>query len=301
MLRMTTEPLPLPSRAAWPFSLGLGGYDPKQTRDLLIFHAVVPVAFGSLLGANQTGIAFHLPWLMSVGYWIVLSLITWQVLHWITTAVAALTRPLHPPITLILLLGATLSTFIMRPFMYKYSGAFSDFLLNGRTVQPMRPFEWTADFLAQHFQLWAGMIIVWVAINLVFDRFVGAPRYRAASIAPRPPAPLVATLHATASPQAMPFDLPPGAEIFALKSEDHYVRVFSSHGEKLILTRISDAIAQLAGIEGARVHRSYWVAKKSVERADAQGRTPTLYLRNGLQVPVSQTYKEMARLAGLVP
>lgn len=261
-----------------------------------MFHAAVPLAFGAILGANQTGIAFYLPWLLSVLYWVLLSLITWQVLHWFTTAVAVATRAIHLPLILILGLGAVLSTFLMRPFMYVYSGAFSDFLLNGRTVLPIKPFEWSLNFLTQHFQLWAGMIVVWMTINLVFDRFVGAPRYRASHIAPRQPvAPIVVTAGLVSR-----FGLPPGAEILALKSEDHYLRIFSNHGEKLILLRISDAIKELAGSEGARVHRSYWVAKQAVERVDAQGRNVTLHLKNGLQVPISQTYRESARLAGLV-
>jgi LytTr DNA-binding domain len=301
---MATGHIHMPSRSFPGLNL-LGGADPKQTRDKVIFHTIVPLTFGAILGANQAGIAFYLPWLMSVVYWVVLSLITWQILHWITVAVAAVTRPINPPLTLILIVGALITTFVMRPFMYQYSGVFSEYLVNGRTVQPMAPFRWDFEFLLRHLQLWAGMMVVWVAINMIFDRFVGAPRYRAVNIAPKQPdanmAPLpIGDSATTLTSQPPRFGLPPNSEILALKAEDHYVRVFSNHGEKLILMRISDAIKELAGLEGARVHRSYWVAKQAVEHRDMQGRNIVLHLKNGLQIPISQTYKEFARQVGLV-
>jgi hypothetical protein len=300
---MSDNAAPLDSRF---LGLALRGFgaDPKQRRDGLLFHALVPVALGSILGANQTGIAFYLPWALSVAYWIILSVLTWQVLHWLTAAFAYLTRPVHLPLTVVLIAGAMLTTFIMRPFMYTYSGWFEDFLHSGRNVQPMPEFRWELDFFLHHLQLWAGVLVVWVSINMIFDRFVGSPRYRPANIAPRlMPVPdnapeTKADSHAPAP--ATVFGLPIGSTVLALKAEDHYVRVFSDRGEKLLLLRISDAIAALGAVEGARVHRSYWVAKSAVERSEAHGRNVTLYLKNGVQVPVSQTYKEFARQAGLL-
>jgi hypothetical protein len=286
-------------------SMSAFGPDPKQRRDGLLFHALVPVALGSILGANQTGIAFYLPWAFSVAYWIILSVLTWQALHWLTTAFAYLTRPIHLPLLVVLVAGALLTTFVMRPFMYVYSGWFEDFLHSGRSVQPMPEFRWEIDFFLHHLQLWAGVLVVWVSINMIFDRFVGSPRYRPASIAPRlmplpDKAPVTADGPSDRPAPTTAFGLPVGSTVLALKAEDHYVRVFSDRGEKLLLMRISDAIAALGGVEGARVHRSYWVAKSAVERTDSQGRNVTLHLKNGVQVPVSQTYKESARQSGLL-
>ncbi|WP_085338833.1 LytTR family DNA-binding domain-containing protein [Aquidulcibacter paucihalophilus] len=89
-----------------------------------------------------------------------------------------------------------------------------------------------------------------------------------------------------------------GAEIYAVSSEDHYLRIHSSRGTDLILMRLSDAIGELDGIEGAQVHRSWWVARaavKDVERGDGKA---VFTLINDTQVPVSRTYAKALREIG---
>jgi DNA-binding LytR/AlgR family response regulator len=62
--------------------------------------------------------------------------------------------------------------------------------------------------------------------------------------------------------------------------------------------RLSDAIAELEGIEGAQVHRSWWVARNAIaDIARTDGRA-TLTLQDGSQVPVSRTYAKLLREAG---
>jgi hypothetical protein len=75
-----------------------------------------------------------------------------------------------------------------------------------------------------------------------------------------------------------------------LQMEDHYVRVHTSKGSALILTRLSDAVLELEGVSGLRVHRSWWVATEAVQTARRVGRTAQLSLSNGLVVPVSRPY-----------
>jgi DNA-binding LytR/AlgR family response regulator len=95
--------------------------------------------------------------------------------------------------------------------------------------------------------------------------------------------------------------LPPklrGAAIWAVEAEDHYLRLHTSRGQDLILMRLSDAIAELDGIEGAQVHRSWWVARSAIaDIARADGRA-TLTLQDGSEVPVSRTYAKLLREAG---
>jgi len=89
-----------------------------------------------------------------------------------------------------------------------------------------------------------------------------------------------------------------GAEIYAVSSEDHYLRIHSSRGTDLILMRLSDAINELDGIEGAQVHRSWWVARgavKNVERGDGKA---IFTLTNNTQVPISRTYAKALREIG---
>ena len=89
-----------------------------------------------------------------------------------------------------------------------------------------------------------------------------------------------------------------GATLLALEAEDHYLRLHTDKGSDLILMRLADAIGELEGIEGARTHRSWWVAKAGiVEAARGDGRA-TLTLKGGTKVPVSRSYAAGLREAG---
>jgi len=89
-----------------------------------------------------------------------------------------------------------------------------------------------------------------------------------------------------------------GATLLAVEAEDHYLRLHTDRGSDLILMRLADAIVELEGIEGARTHRSWWVAKAGiVEAARGDGRA-TLTLKDGTRVPVSRSYAAGLRDAG---
>lgn len=91
-----------------------------------------------------------------------------------------------------------------------------------------------------------------------------------------------------------------GAEIFAVEAEDHYLRLHTSKGQDLILMRMSDAVAELEGLEGAQVHRSWWVAKAAVADARRGDGRATLTLKDGAQVPVSRAYAKALRASGWI-
>lgn len=55
------------------------------------------------------------------------------------------------------------------------------------------------------------------------------------------------------------------------------------------------------GDAGVQVHRSWWVASNAVERVERDGDRHVLVLRGGLRAPVSRTYGQAARKAGLIP
>ncbi len=89
-----------------------------------------------------------------------------------------------------------------------------------------------------------------------------------------------------------------GAEIWALQAEDHYLRVHTKLGDDLILMRLSDAILELDGIEGAQTHRSWWVAKVAVVEARRIDERAVLTLPNGVEAPVSRKFAPSLRRAG---
>ena len=89
-----------------------------------------------------------------------------------------------------------------------------------------------------------------------------------------------------------------GAELYAVEAQDHYLRLHTSAGQDLILMRLSDAVAELEGIEGAQVHRSWWVAKAAVIDAERGEGRATLTLTDGSTAPVSRAYARNLRAAG---
>lgn len=94
--------------------------------------------------------------------------------------------------------------------------------------------------------------------------------------------------------------LPPhlGRELLALEMEDHYVRAHTANGSALILLRMRDAVAELAGVDGMQVHRSWWVARAAVEKPLVEGRNVRLRLKGGLEAPVARNNVPALRSAG---
>ena len=62
--------------------------------------------------------------------------------------------------------------------------------------------------------------------------------------------------------------------------------------------RLSDAIGELAPLEGLRVHRSWWIARTGVERVRRDGDKLIVLLRNGEEAPVSRTKARALKDAG---
>ncbi len=93
--------------------------------------------------------------------------------------------------------------------------------------------------------------------------------------------------------------LPPAfAPIVALSAEDHYTRVHSAQGSDLILMNLSDAIGAMPADSGLQVHRSWWVTRGAVIRAQRSGRSVTLALTGGVAAPVSRANLHHVRAMG---
>ena len=89
-----------------------------------------------------------------------------------------------------------------------------------------------------------------------------------------------------------------GAVIRAVQAEDHYLRIHTDRGSDLILMRLSDALEELEGLEGAQTHRSWWVAREAVRDVSRGVARATLTLEGGILAPVSRRYAKALRDAG---
>ena len=93
--------------------------------------------------------------------------------------------------------------------------------------------------------------------------------------------------------------LPPklrGQALVALQSEGHYLRVFTSAGDDLILMSMEDAMAALSAYPGIRTHRSWWIAIDQIATdANLDGPFTSISMRTGLDVPVSRRRRKSVR------
>lgn len=179
---------------------------------------------------------------------------------------------------------------------------------------PMTLFIWWlngrgfADFptLEGWLQLYAQIAIIGAVVTLLFFLLERTPATSEGTVEAKP-----ATVHpslsapnsADPSPTSEPAflaRLPPHlrGDLLALEMEDHYVRAHAPGGSALILLRLRDAVAELDGVEGLRVHRSWWVARDAVESVAQDGRNVRLKLRGGLEAPVARASVSVLRAAG---
>jgi hypothetical protein len=90
----------------------------------------------------------------------------------------------------------------------------------------------------------------------------------------------------------------PSFAVLCLQMEDHYVRVHTADGSRLVLATLNQAMTAIGNADGLQVHRSWWVARKAVVRAVSEGRNLRLQLVNGLTAPVARSAVAMVREAG---
>ena len=84
-----------------------------------------------------------------------------------------------------------------------------------------------------------------------------------------------------------------GTRLLHLRMRDHYVEAHTDQGSELVLMRFTDALKELDGIEGMRVHRSHWIAAEAVSRVAREGGRTFVELTNGERVPVSRSYRKV--------
>ena len=135
--------------------------------------------------------------------------------------------------------------------------------------------------------LYAQVLLIGVLVNWLFHSVFGNGEVLdEVNLPPPPKAP--EPVAAKAEP-AFLARLPIGfGSLLALGGEDHYVRAYGQARDTLILIRLRDAIAELEGMDGMQVHRSWWVARAGIAGHERDGRHMRLVLAGGVKVPVSR-------------
>jgi hypothetical protein len=88
-------------------------------------------------------------------------------------------------------------------------------------------------------------------------------------------------------------------DLLRVSADDHYLHVHTEAAEARVFMRFRDALLELAHLPGFQIHRSHWVAAHAVLRVRAEGRRFVMDLCDGTVLPVSQSYLEPLRIAGL--
>ena len=84
-----------------------------------------------------------------------------------------------------------------------------------------------------------------------------------------------------------------GRDIVALSAELHYLRVYTTNGDALILFPFGQAVSELDGfVEGRQIHRSHWVALSHISTIEPRGQGGLCKTKTGLSLPVSRTRKK---------
>ncbi|MBB5684924.1 LytTR family DNA-binding domain-containing protein [Sphingobium boeckii] len=276
-------------------------FSPEDVKSFLVVFAIME-AIALPLGWLNAGRTSGWPIESAMVFWIGASLLTLVVYEFTTRGARILLKPWQPPLWVVLIAGAILATPLLELGKHVYVLRFQSAFVLEDLWRPAPSTSLGAVAPRQTVN-----ILMWLLINLALVHYHGLQRfgYRRTHMQPALQPSSIGSegiIHPALSPPAfaMRIKKPIGA-LWALVAEEHYLRVIGEKGEDLILYRISDAIGELEGKEtGARVHRSYWVARRAIERTERTVSGPILVLHNGRRIPVSRRNRLAAVEAGLL-
>lgn len=149
--------------------------------------------------------------------------------------------------------------------------------------------DWSG-FMRLHWQVWPILLAVMTVRALVWRRSPARIETRTVIAPPLPEAEVAFRRRLSAKRRS--------ARLIAVEAHDHYLKVHTDAGAELITLRFGDALSELAGAHGWRVHRSWWVAADAVEDVRWRRGAGEVRLAGGLTAPVSRTHGATLKEAG---
>jgi LytTr DNA-binding domain len=241
----------------------------------LAIEILIVLAIGLVLGLFGPFGTYEMPAGLRIGYWMLFGLGGYAIFR----PMVVVGRWLSEALNISPLIGIGLAQLVAAAPTTLLIG----WLMSGFDVMAVLRSERLGALYAQ---VWLIGFIVNMLVSTIFARA------RSSIIDPSPVTePKLAPEARPNAPSPIPLldRLPPGFGVpLAIKSEDHYVRIYARERDTLILLRLRDAIAELGSTQGLQVHRSWWVARDSIVSTARDGRNLTLNLANGITVPVSR-------------
>ncbi len=122
------------------------------------------------------------------------------------------------------------------------------------------------------------IVLTWAALNATrLLRLTDLPRQTSEPTKP-PPGP---SFLARVRPEMR-------GDLVALSAELHYLRVFTTRGEDLVLFGFGQALEELGDTNGLKIHRSHWVNLAYVKTRRKSGGQLTIETTTGVTLPVSR-------------
>lgn len=259
----------------------------------------VPLAVAIYAGLNNWEMQQIAGIWASLAFYVAHSILPWWTTCLLTTATKVSLARWKPPWLAILLIGHTLGCLVVTYFSNWLTGIYESswpqLEITGQVVPLLSAEFWI---------YWARAGVIWVGINFLFDRFFGLPLYRYViprgyDVTPdngrpdrtagdnwdkRPPG-FIDRLPAALNPE----------EVLAIKAEQHYIKIYGSNKDYMILYRFSDAVRELDESLGQQVHRSWWVNTSAIQSVQAKAKDFRIKLKTGTEIPVSGPYQGLVR------
>lgn len=265
-----------------------------------------PVLLALALGWFRAGtMARELSLVYAILFWLCIWLGYWAVAGGFTHALERIAPRLKRRPWLLLLLGGLCASAASAFYLEPYVGLFESWLPEERLRRiaefSSRPLT-TRVPLAVLNSLFG--VIVWVVVNL-FALRLSRPALAQAPAEAKPSAPVTALEPAvhehpgrTVTTSRLATVLGDDVtlhDVIALQAQDHYVMAYLPRGKRLILYRFRDAVAELAAIDGAQIHRSWWISGSAARSARRGPGTLSFKVGEDLVIPVGRTWREHAQ------
>jgi len=304
-------------------------YEMKSLEPVTYFF-VVPISIGLVLGyvgAFETGDI--LDGYDVITYWLPSVWVAWLLIYVATLASIRLLKPWSSPLLVSILAGCGLATLAISAEFFWYEATFFPELLpdiqDCTTIGALTLPVWKEAIAVYYTMALPAVILIAMPINLHFFRggFPGRPhlpdvvvRTAIAGVPAEFLGPAGTGVNDEPPPHANAFGkdsgddgakrsslyarLPKslGTEILHLEAQQHYLKVSTALGSSVILYRLSDAVEELEDADGLRIHRSHWVRRSAVKKAERENGRLWLRLVTGLRVPVSRSYQLGVKDAG---
>jgi hypothetical protein len=275
---------------------------------VIAFYVGIPLCIGLYGAINNWEIQQSIGYSGTLIFYLSHSLVPWWITSLCTFGLMQLLQRWKPRPIALMIGGAFAGCLVTTPYTNWITHGFE-------STWPMQAFAGvlTHTFSAEFFIFYLRVVAIWIAVNLIFDRYIGLPRYRYehenSLAAIQPATRIISSSNSAADPSLIRSVQPaflarlPEAitidQVLAVSAEQHYIRVFTAAKEHMILYRFSDAIREMDADLGMQVHRSWWIARSAIATMTQGTKKFHVQLSNGESVPVSTPYqgmlKELAR------